>query len=276
MNFLRFIFKLIKVLFNQFNYEILIVKQINNFKFNKKDINLNIGCGDYKIDNFISLDLPNNHYNKNDYTGKKFVPYDATKDKLPFKNNTVSNIYISHLIEHLETKHVFKLLKDCYRVLKKNNVLRISCPDAKFLFNVSKFKNDYWGCRYDAIKNKKTHTAEFKNLKQLDFLIRELATPKSKFYNYKIDNLILDSNRVKRLGYKTLLKKLKTNLYFRKDFPNNHINNFDYEKLYGIGKKIGFKQIIESKYLGSVSKTMQNYKFDKKTPFMSLYVDFIK
>lgn len=271
-----FIFKIIKFLLKQFNFEIEIYKPINNFKPNNRDINLNIGCGDYKIDNFISLDLPSQYYNKNDYSGKKFHSFNIIKDTIPFKNNSVKNIYISHVIEHLETKHFLKLLKDCYRVLKKNNVLRVACPDSKFLFNVSQFKNNYWLWRKASIENKKTHTAKYNNLKQYDFLIRELATPKSKFYKNRIDNLVLDSKNIEKLNYKMLIKALEKGLYTRKDFSNNHINSFDFEKLYKLGKKIGFSQIVESKHTGSVSETMQNRNFDRKAPFMSLYVDFVK
>ena len=71
----KIIFKIVRFLLKQFNFEIEIYKSINNFKLNNRDINLNIGCGDYKIDNFISLDLPSHHYNNNDYSEKKFHPF---------------------------------------------------------------------------------------------------------------------------------------------------------------------------------------------------------
>ena len=93
-----FIFKIVRLLLKQFNFEIKIYKSINNFKPNNKDINLNIGCGDYKIDNFISLDIPSDHYNKNDHSEKKFRSFNIIKDTIPFKNNSVKNIYISHVI----------------------------------------------------------------------------------------------------------------------------------------------------------------------------------
>ena len=68
------------------------------------------------------------------------VEYDLRKDDLPFKNNIIDNIYASHILEHIEDIYVIKFLKESFRVLKPSGVLRIVCPDAKFLFNVSSFK----------------------------------------------------------------------------------------------------------------------------------------
>ena len=50
-------------------------------------------CNDYKIDNFISLDIPSDHYNKNDHSEKKFRSFNIIKDTIPFKNNSVKKLY---------------------------------------------------------------------------------------------------------------------------------------------------------------------------------------
>ena len=95
-------------------------------------LHANIGCGDYELIGFISLDYFSEHY----YGGKKFdrVKYDMRNDNLPFNNSTIDTIYCSHVIEHIETKYVEKFFNECHRVLKKSGVLRISCPDPEFLF----------------------------------------------------------------------------------------------------------------------------------------------
>ena len=41
------------------------------------------------------------------------------KKKLPFENNSVDNIYISHVIEHIENEHIQNLFIECFRVLKE-------------------------------------------------------------------------------------------------------------------------------------------------------------
>lgn len=50
---------------------------------------------------------------------------------LPFPDNSMNAIYSSHLLEHLHLENAKALLKECYRVLKPNGVLRIVVPDLK-------------------------------------------------------------------------------------------------------------------------------------------------
>ena len=69
------------------------------------------------------------------------------KDSLPYADESVDNIYCSHVIEHIENQYVDKFIMESYRVLKKGGGLRIACPDAEFLFEVSSFVNDYWNWR---------------------------------------------------------------------------------------------------------------------------------
>ena len=62
--------------------------------------------------------MPSEHY-KQSHEGHKFITYNLIKDKLPFKNDSVSNIYCSHVVEHCTDEHVQKLFYECIRVLKK-------------------------------------------------------------------------------------------------------------------------------------------------------------
>lgn len=66
------------------------------------------------------------------------------------------------------------------------------------------------------------------------------------------------------------------NLDFREDYPNNHISIWDFDSLNKLGLLVGFKNILLSKYLGSVSLKMQGSHFDKTSPKMSIYVEMIK
>lgn len=47
---------------------------------------------------------------------------------IPFNNNSISNIFSSHFLEHLTGEQAVKLLKECNRVLKSGGVLRIIVP----------------------------------------------------------------------------------------------------------------------------------------------------
>ncbi len=68
----------------------------------KGTLNLNIGCGAYQIPDFLSLDIPNPRYSDIE---KNFY-YDMRKDTIPFRNSCIDNIYVSHVIEHIEAKYV--------------------------------------------------------------------------------------------------------------------------------------------------------------------------
>lgn len=57
---------------------------------------------------------------------------------LPFSDGSVDFIFTSHMLEHLYKESSKKFLKEAYRVLKKNGVVRISIPDLEYAFNLYK------------------------------------------------------------------------------------------------------------------------------------------
>ena len=255
----------------------LTIKKIKKLT-NNDSLNLNIGAGNNVINNFLSLDFYSLHYYP---SKKKFlktrIEYDIRKNNLPFETNTVSNIYASHILEHVEEIYATKFINEAYRVLKPEGVLRIVCPDGKFLYNVSSFKNDYWNWRKKgSFSNKKRFLTDFNLIDQYDYLIREFSTPKCKFYLNKISNDLPKIDELKKLNYEELKERLKKDLIFRENYPGDHINIHDFDSLYKKGILAGFKKIIESKKNGSVSIAMQGSEFDITSPQMSLYVDMIK
>ena len=60
----------------------------------------------------------------------------------PFKDNSISNIYTSHAIEHLNIPTVYRLLSESYRVLKSEGNLIIKIPDYDKALS-SWISNDY-------------------------------------------------------------------------------------------------------------------------------------
>lgn len=269
---------LLKLLFYLagYNLQIKYKKRILTNEINK--LNLNIGAGNYIIDGFKSLDLYSKHYypDKNSFL-KDRIEYDLRKDKIPFDDNSVDNIYISHVIEHVEDKFVIRFINESYRVLKPNCVLRIVCPDGKFLFKISQFKNDYWHWRkVTSFSNKDRYLTDWNNIEQYDYLVREVSTPNCRYYKNKVLSNFPNNEDLKKLNYDEFKKLVSKNLIFRKDHPGDHINLHDYESLKKMGISAGFSNIIESKKLGSVSSIMQSDEFDRTAPQMSLYVDMVK
>lgn len=172
---------------------------------------------------------------------------------------------------------VKKFIEDCYRVLKKDGVLRIATPDSHFLYNVSKFKNNYWDWRRKWFSRKNKYISE-KNEDQitmLDYLTRELCTARLRFRERNIDELKIEE-AFDNLSYKEFVEQIKQNLKFDINNIGDHINNWDFDRLKIICSELNFSKIINSKYRGSVSSDMQSESFDKTAPQMSLYVDFVK
>lgn len=263
---------------NKFGYEVeLDVKRIIGRDLQHSSLNLNIGAGDYVIAGFKSLDFYSPHYypDKRKFL-KDRIEYDIRRDTIPFDNDSVDNIYISHVIEHIETEHVVNLFRECYRVLKKGGVLRVACPDAKFLFEVSQFENSFWTWRHPTVSGKEYNVSNLSEIHRFDFLIRELSTSKCKIYNNAVESTVLSSKDCEGLPYSELIELARESVVFRDAFPGDHINIWDFERLELLGKEVGFAHVIESKQHGSVSASMQGCKFDKKAPQMSLYVDLVR
>jgi predicted SAM-dependent methyltransferase len=87
---------------------------------------INIGCGSMILEDYINCDL---------YNDKADVKCDAKL--LPFEDDSVDKIIAIHLIEHFDFKEAFIVLKEWYRVLKKDGILWIETPD--FLESCRKF-----------------------------------------------------------------------------------------------------------------------------------------
>ncbi len=247
--------RVLKAIFSVFGVYLVRVKTSKN----RKGLNLNVGCGDYEINGFVSVDFFTQHYYKN----KKFkrVFYDMRGNKgLPFNSSQVDNIYCSHVIEHIETIHVEKFIGEAYRVLKNNGVMRIACPDSKFLYQQMKFFPEYfnWHPNYqtkdDAIK----------------CFVDEVATHKVSLPNYGLPS------QVESMSYDELMDVLRKDGIFDVARPGWHINNWDYERLKSIGSAVGFNLVVESKCKGSSVPCMQGNDMDNTHPEMSLYVEFHK
>jgi ubiquinone/menaquinone biosynthesis C-methylase UbiE len=84
----------------------------------KKEITkLEIGCGPKKIKGFYGIDLFN-------YSGVDLV-VDVDKG-LPFKDNSIKEIYTSHVLEHV--KNFEFVMEEIYRVCKPNARVIIKVP----------------------------------------------------------------------------------------------------------------------------------------------------
>ena len=72
---------------------------------------LNLGCGSHVIEGTTCLDYPE---------------IDFDNDKLPYDDNTIDEIHLHHVLEHL--KKPVDLIDECNRVLRKGCCVNICVP----------------------------------------------------------------------------------------------------------------------------------------------------
>lgn len=84
----------------------------------EKPIRLHLGCGSIHLDGYINIDKFN-------------IDADLLMDagKLHFPDNSVAEIFTSHMIEHITYSEFMKALREWKRVLKKEGTLIIRCPN---------------------------------------------------------------------------------------------------------------------------------------------------
>ncbi len=245
-------------------------------KSNCNDLNklrLNIGGGDWSSKGWKNLDHPSSWYEKAQKK-HKIISYDIRNDTIPFDDNSVDAIFCSHVVEHLEDHYIIEMLKEAFRVLKKGCVMRITCPDAQFLYQVSKQATTYWKWRDSWFNTLQFYKGE--KPRMVDYLVREVATPKLKGYVNAIhhNDYLKEFESMEMYDFLDFLTK---DLTYREEFPGDHINYWTFEKMEKMLKEVGFSFVVQSKWGACISDEMTStISFDTTYPIMSLYVDAIK
>lgn len=231
-------------------------------------VHLNVGASGYTLKGYVSLDLYTPHYYGSPARFRKLgrVPYDMRADDLPYADGTVDTIYCSHVIEHVETPHVERFVAEALRVLKPGGVLRIVCPDAAFLFAVSRFRNDAFPWVYRRGRWRRPAP----QMSPSDHLIRVLCKPRLAMEGYGLPRPLNE------MQYDELLKTLPEGIAFDRERPEQHINAWDEARLIELGRRTGFREVVKSKPGGSICADLQGDDIDGVHQRMSLYVDMLK
>ena len=86
-----------------------------------EELCINIGCGPNCLPGWINVDIAR-------HEGLDIV-WDL-RQGLPFPDESCTAVFGEHVIEHIRKEDAAKLLKECYRVLQKGGIIRLSTPDA--------------------------------------------------------------------------------------------------------------------------------------------------
>jgi len=128
-------------------------------------IMVNLACGNRYHKAWINLDFnaPNGDIKKVNLL-----------DKLPFEDNFVDIIYCSHFLEHLSSNQANTFIKECYRILKKNGIIRVVVPDLENI--VKEYLKNLQHCLDNEIKKLDINQLlkyKHSQLELLDQMVRE-------------------------------------------------------------------------------------------------------
>jgi len=157
-------------------------------------VQLNIGSGsDDQKPGWITVDL-----------NGAYITYDLRK-KFPLQNSSVQKIYSSHFFEHLPYDDMRKVLKECYRVLKKSGEIYIVVPNAKLYINAYLNKTNYFDGRENEIYTRGfTDTGSF--IDQVNYMA---YLGGEHMYLYDEENLV---NILRQTGFNANLREFDPKL----------------------------------------------------------------
>jgi predicted SAM-dependent methyltransferase len=158
---------------------------------------LNLGCGEVVLDGYTNCDLYQSNPNiKN---------VDLNNLPLPFKKDSIDEIILSHVLEHVEKP--YDLLIDCDRILKAGGMLKIELPVynnqiqhrsffhpttyLRGLYDYKKKSRDYQIINYDLIKFKKKKRHRNSVIKQSYKRFKEWA------YSFLYQNYTWEFKKIK-------------------------------------------------------------------------------
>ena len=100
------------------NWDGIYQKNLELLKEKHPKIKLNLGCGNMILEGYVNIDL---------YNEKADMKCDISK--LPFDDNSVDEVYSSHVIEHFDFMAAFDVFSEWKRVLKHGGMIILETID---------------------------------------------------------------------------------------------------------------------------------------------------
>ena len=126
----NFFKRMIRIIVGRYVWNYFLLNKIKN---QMSLLKLNLGAGNNPIKGWINADIA---------PKDRSILYIDARKKMPFESNTFDYIVSEHLIEHLSIEEGKKMLKECFRILKKGGKIRISAPDIIFITSLYKKNKD--------------------------------------------------------------------------------------------------------------------------------------
>ncbi|MBI0397205.1 class I SAM-dependent methyltransferase [Cyclobacterium marinum] len=245
----------------------------------------NVGAGSFYHPYWTNIDYFSDWYHLNDKLTKNGINYDLfSLEAIPVNSDSAEIVYTSHTIEHIKNKNAQHLFNESYRMLKKDGIIRITCPDIDLHFSAYKnrdFHFFYWRKWYENYKdyNRIFLNSPLTKVSMEQLFMQRFATAATTIHVDGIKNPIDDNQFIEIINGMPLEDALDyccnmCPVEIQKKYPGNHTNWWNRKKVFEMLKNSGFKNIEISGYGQSKSPVLRNTMlFDNTHPKISLYVE---
>jgi SAM-dependent methyltransferase len=155
-------------------------------------MNLNLGCGNFKLDGCINVDKVQMY--------QPDVLHDLEVLPWPFESNSADLIVLSHVLEHLgQTSNLFiQILKEIYRISKNGSLLHIDvpCPRSKYYLSDPTHVRPITPDLIDLFNKKSNHYYASRN-----YAISQLGVENDVDFEVLKVDLIVDKDIYNKAGY---------------------------------------------------------------------------
>lgn len=147
---------------------------------------INLGCGSHYHKDWTNIDF---------VKSSEYVISHNLLTGIPFPNKSFDVVYHSHILEHFSKEDGFHFIKECYRILNTNGIIRIAVPDLEIIVK------EYLQNLQMALNGDKEakNNYEWINLEFFDQMVRNESGGEMKKYLYQ-SVLINEEYVFKRIG----------------------------------------------------------------------------
>jgi predicted SAM-dependent methyltransferase len=123
---------------------------MNNDIFEISDVlkKYHLGCGEIILKGFVNVDLKDNLQEDTIYTlstsnDQIYLNRDLRKG-IPAKTDSLELVYHGHMLEHLTYVDGIAFIKECFRVLQPEGLLRVLVPDLELWISNYSINNAFF------------------------------------------------------------------------------------------------------------------------------------